>query len=386
MMPELDGFGLVRALRDDISTEAIPVILVSARAGEESTVEGLDAGADDYLVKPFAAAELLARVRTQLEIARVRRGAAERTKLLRAAEMARREAQALADRLQTANEDLARALQSANEARAFAESANRSKSEFLATMSHEIRTPINAIIGYTQLLAMGIVGVINEEQSTQLARIAASGQHLRGLIDDILDLSRIEAGRLTVGSEVGVTGPAVMAAIGLVRPLAAAKHVFLADRCQGDPDALFFGDAHRVQQVLVNLLSNATKFTPENGRISVQCGTMQHPTVDLEARSASGWTYFAVEDNGVGIAPEMLERIFQPFVQGEGGYTRAHPGTGLGLTISRRLARLMGGDLTVESVQGEGSRFTLWLPAGEQGAPVRADAARVPGTNRATRP
>jgi signal transduction histidine kinase len=386
MMPELDGFGLVRALRDDISTEAIPVILVSARAGEESPVEGLDAGADDNLVKPFAAAELLARVRTQLEIARVRRGAAERTKLLRAAEMARREAQALADRLQTANEDLARALQSANEARAFAESANRSKSEFLATMSHEIRTPINAIIGYTQLLAMGIVGVINEEQSTQLARIAASGQHLRGLIDDILDLSRIEAGRLTVGSEVGVTGPAVMAAIGLVRPLAAAKHVFLADRCQGDPDALFFGDAHRVQQVLVNLLSNATKFTPENGRISVQCGTMQHPTVDLEARSASGWTYFAVEDNGVGIAPEMLERIFQPFVQGEGGYTRAHPGTGLGLTISRRLARLMGGDLTVESVQGEGSRFTLWLPAGEQGAPARADAARVPGTNRATRP
>jgi signal transduction histidine kinase len=337
-------------------------------------------------VKPFAAAELLARVRTQLEIARVRRGAAERTKLLRAAEMARREAQSLADRLQTANEDLARALQSANEARAFAESANRSKSEFLATMSHEIRTPINAIIGYTQLLTMGIVGPVTEEQGMQLARIASSGEHLRGLIDDILDLSRIEAGRLTVGSEVGVTSRAVTAAIELVRPLAAAKNVALVDRCQGDPDALFFGDTHRVQQVLVNLLSNATKFTPEGGRISVQCGTMPHPRVDLEARSTSGWAYLAVEDNGIGIAPEMLERIFQPFVQGEGGYTRTHPGTGLGLTISRRLARLMGGDLTVESVQGEGSRFTLWLPAGEQGIPARGIAPRVPGTNQMTRP
>jgi signal transduction histidine kinase len=113
---------------------------------------------------------------------------------------------------------------------------------------------------------------------------------------------------------------------------------------------------------------------------------MPHPRVDLEARSTSGWTYFAVEDTGIGIASELLERIFQPFVQGEGGYTRTHPGTGLGLTISRRLARLMGGDLTVESVQGEGSRFTLWLPAGEQSSVARSDAPRVQGTNRVMRP
>jgi signal transduction histidine kinase len=113
----------------------------------------------------------------------------------------------------------------------------------------------------------------------------------------------------------------------------------------------------------VNLLSNAVKFTPTGGRLTVECGATRRPTVDLEATSDSGWVYFAVEDNGAGIPPAMMERIFQPFVQGEGGYTRTHPGTGLGLTISRRLARLMGGDLTVDSVQGEGSRFTLWLPA-----------------------
>lgn len=267
--------------------------------------------------------------------ARVRTLDTERTKLLRAAEMARREAQSLADRLQTANEDLARALQSADEARAFAES---------------------------------------------------SADHLRGLIDDVLDLSRIEAGRLAVGCTVSTTRTAVASAIEHVREQAAAKKIVLEDRCEGEPDALFFGDAHRVQQVLVNLLSNATKFTPEGGRISVQCGTMEFPTVDLEARSRGGWTFFAVEDTGVGITPEMLERIFQPFVQGDGGYTRTHPGPGLGLTIGRRLARLMGGDLIVESVQGEGSRFTLWLPAGEQGGATRDDAPRVPGTNRMTRP
>jgi signal transduction histidine kinase len=378
MMPGLDGFGLLRALRSDITTEAIPVILVSARAGEESTVEGLEAGADDYLVKPFAARELLARVRTQLEIARVRRGASGRMRLLSEAEGARADAEMMADRLQATNEELARALQSANEARAFAESANRSKSEFLATMSHEIRTPINAIIGYTQLLAMGIVGPVTDEQRAQLERIAASGRHLRELIDDILDLSKIEAGRLTVGSAIAVACETVDTALALVRPQALVKGISLSERCQGAPGTTYLGDSHRVEQVLVNLLSNAVKFTPSGGRVIVDCGRVKRPTVDIEATTNGEWTYLAVEDSGMGIAPEMHERIFQPFVQGDGGYTRAHAGTGLGLTISRRLARLMGGDLTVESVQGEGSRFTLWLPAG----PTRGAKQRTPSAGR----
>jgi len=130
--------------------------------------------------------------------------------------------------------------------------------------------------------------------------------------------------------------------------------------------------------VLVNLLSNAVKFTPSGGRVIVDCGRVKRPTVEIEATTDGEWTYLAVEDSGIGIAPEMQERIFQPFVQGDGGYTRAHPGTGLGLTISRRLARLMGGDLTVESVQGEGSRFALWLPA----PPSRGAKQRTPGSGR----
>ena len=371
MMPGLDGFGLVRALRADPATESIPVILVSARAGEDATIEGLDAGADDYLVKPFSARELMARVRTQLEIARVRRGAAERTRLLREAEAARAAAE-------SANEKLERALQAANDARAFADAANRSKSEFLATMSHEIRTPINAMIGYAQLLTMGIDGPVSATQASHLARIEASGRHLGALIEDVLDLSRIEAGQLTVGVRACDAADAAESAVALMRPQAEARRIVLSDSCQCRGETRYLGDEQRVRQILANLLSNATKFTPRTGQVRLECGTTDRPPVDLAAASTGTWTYFVVEDSGIGIAPELLERIFQPFVQGDSGYTRLYSGAGLGLTISRRLARLMGGDLTVESVQGEGSRFTLWLRA----AGVRSASAVTVGVDR----
>jgi signal transduction histidine kinase len=280
--------------------------------------------------------------------------------------------------------DNARLFREAQDARRAAEAANASKSEFLATMSHEIRTPLNAIIGYTQLLEMGIAGPVMPEQHTQLERIAASGKHLLGLIEDILDLARIEAGRLSVGTALGVTAAAAEAALALIRPQAAAKGVAMGAVCDGDRDAPYLADDQRVRQVLVNLLSNAVKFTPPGGRVVVRCERASHVPPHTEATGSGPWSGITVEDNGIGIAPEMLQRIFQPFVQVERGYTRAHAGTGLGLSISRRLARLMGGDLTVESVQGEGSRFTLWLVAPAEVAPMippeRAPAAAVAAT------
>ena len=241
-----------------------------------------------------------------------------------------------------------------------AESASNAKSDFLAKMSHEIRTPINAMMGYAELLQMGIAGPVTAAQATQLSRIRASGEHLTSMIGEILDLSKIEAGRMGVESAVGIVGDVAEAALGLIRPAATTKGVDLDARLQGIPKTNYVGDPQRVQQILTNLLGNAVKFTPAGGCVSICCGSAKRGVV--EERPGSPWATITVQDTGVGIAPSDLERIFQPFVQVDGGYTRSHGGTGLGLTISRNLAQMMGGDITVESVLGEGSRFTVWLP------------------------
>jgi signal transduction histidine kinase len=242
-----------------------------------------------------------------------------------------------------------------------AESASNAKSDFLAKMSHEIRTPINAMMGYAELLQMGIAGPVTAAQATQLSRIRASGEHLTSMIGEILDLSKIEAGRMGVEPAVGVVGDVAEAALGLVRPAATTKGVDLDTRLQGTPRTTYVGDPQRVQQILSNLLGNAVKFTPAGGSVSICCGSALQ-TITTGERFTPPWATITVQDTGVGIAPNDLERIFQPFVQVDGGYTRSHGGTGLGLTISRNLAQMMGGDITVESVLGEGSRFTVWLP------------------------
>jgi len=323
MMPRMDGFALLRELRADERTRAIPVVLLSARAGEEARVEGRAAGADDYLVKPFSARELLAVVSAQVEIARLRRDA-------EAARVAAQNAEAV-------------------HARERAEASNRAKSEFLAGISHEIRTPLNAVIGLTHLLQHSDPTSL---QAERLAKIDAAAHHLLAIINDVLDISRIEAGRL----ELERTDFPLSAVLDHVRSLvteqAAAKGLLLEVENQGVPEWLR-GDSTRLRQSLLNYAGNAVKFT-DRGQVTLRASLLEEAGAELLVR-------FEVQDTGIGIAAETLPRLFEVFEQADASTTRKYGGTGLGLAITRRLATLMGGDVGVASEPERGSLF--WFTA-----------------------
>jgi signal transduction histidine kinase len=224
--------------------------------------------------------------------------------------------------------------------------ASEAKSAFLATMSHELRTPLNAIIGYQSLLKEGIDGTLNESQQAQLSRIRASADHLLGLIDEILTYSRVEAGKEVVRLESVELRPIVEEALTMLKPLAEAKGLTLTAEV---PNARLSTDAGKLRQILLNLLSNAVKFT-DRGEIK------------LRVHVGEGWAEFKVIDTGIGIAEDNLQRIFEPFWQVEQSSTRRAGGTGLGLSVTRSLARLLGGDVSVESKLGKGSTFTVAMP------------------------
>ncbi|MBA3559111.1 MAG: PAS domain S-box protein [Gemmatimonadaceae bacterium] len=275
-------------------------------------------------------------------------------------------------------EERSRQLSHEREARLEAESASRAKSDFLAIMSHELRTPLNAILGYSELIETGISGDVSDKIRDQIGRIRRSARHLLELVNDILDLAKIEAGRLSVASAPAAVYEAIASAITLIQPQAEARNLAVVVVPGADGLPAYLGDDERVRQILVNILSNAVKCTEPGGRITVDgtITTAPDPGARLQPRRAH--IRLRVTDTGSGIAPDKLRAIFEPFVQAESGHTRTRDGSGLGLTIGQRLARAMGGDLTVESKLGEGSTFTLWLPADGAGAEdVHADDAAV---------
>ena len=257
-----------------------------------------------------------------------------------AAEVARRAATAV---------DNARLYQQSEAARREAEAASRAKGQFLAVMSHELRTPLNAILGYTELVEMGVHGPVTDAQREAMARIHRSGRHLLALVNNVLNLERAEV----VGAMEPVLASLAVAQLfedadALSRVQAEAKGLTLTV-VPPPPDVMVVGEREQVSQILANLLSNAVKFTPPGGEVTLSC----EPDGEV-AR-------LRVRDTGVGIPAEALERAFEPFVQLDTGLTRRAEGAGLGLAISRRLARLMGGDVVAESTIGAGSTFTLTL-------------------------
>ena len=465
MMPAIGGFELLQILRADANTRDIPVLLLSARAGEEARAGGMQAGATDYIVKPFSARELIGRVEVHLQRGRVasaeRRakrekmreqervlaGAnAERARLkelfaqapaaiavLRGQDHVYESANAqyqrfvgqrdvvgkpirealpelegqgifelmdevyrtakpfLADGLRVMLDydgdgvpeerffnlvyqpiveadssvrgifvqavdvtDQIRAQHDAEHARRAAEEANRAKSKFLAAMSHELRTPLNAIAGHVQLIEMGIHGPVTQAQRESLGRVARSEQHLLSLVNDVLNFAKLEAGR--VEYEIGdiVLADAVASVAAMIEPQLITRNLRYEARV--DPAAVVSADREKVEQIILNLLSNALKFTESGGTITVDTVMLEGP--------ASARVHLRATDTGVGIPGDKQNTIFDPFVQVHRDLTRSHEGTGLGLAISRDLARGMGGDLTVESTPGQGSTFTLTLPRG----------------------
>jgi PAS domain S-box-containing protein len=259
-------------------------------------------------------------------------------------EMQQEELQSAYDRLLAQTAELERARTTANE-------ANEAKSQFLSTMSHELRTPLNAIGGYVQLMEMEVQGPITDAQRKSLDRIRRSHQHLLRLVNDVLDLSRIEAGRMDYRIEELDIPTIVANVVPMVEPQLAEAGLTLDAAIDEAPPAR--ADREKTQQILINLLTNAVKFTPRGGRVAVRT------RLDAAGRR----TLVDVSDTGIGIPPEQLASVFEPFVQVKSDATRGSEGTGLGLAISRDLARGMGGDLTAASERGVGSTFTLHLPA-----------------------
>lgn len=283
-----------------------------------------------------------------------------------------------------------------------AELANRSKSDFLANISHELRTPLNAIIGFADMLVDGVIGDLATKQREYVVDIRASGHHLLEIINDILDLSKAEAGRLTLDERPFDLTRSIEGAVRLVKPRAAAEGVSVTVEKPPRPVGLM-ADELKLRQIVLNLLSNAVKFTPSGGSITVRIGEGPPPAEGIEVRgrpvvpgiegeaddaggsSAHGagrsakCLLLSVTDTGIGMSVDEVHRALQPFVQVDSGLNRKYQGTGLGLPLTRRLAELHGGSLMVHSVPGAGTRVTLVLPAARIVSGATAGEGPAPG-------
>jgi signal transduction histidine kinase len=330
MMPGMDGYQVTSAIKSDVATRNIPVIMVTALDDRNARMLGLRAGAEDFLAKPVDRAELCARVRNLLR--------------------------------------LKAAIEEAREARMMAEHANSAKTLFLRSMSHELRTPLNAITGFTEILELGIHGVVNPEQTKDLGRIKRAANYLLRLINDVLTVARLEGARPLHPISIAVN-PVLAEVEGLCANQAKANGVTLTVT-PSEPEMVVTADAERFQQILLNLITNAIKFTPKGGRIAVTCD------------GGESMVHVRVQDTGVGVRVADIDRVFEAFVQIDRHLTKAtQQGVGLGLSISRELARAMHGDLTLQSTEGAGCTFTLTLPIASESS-LSIESSEIERTGR----
>ena len=317
-MPEMDGYETIQFLKKDEATQKIPVIFVSAYYTESAMiVKGLEQGAFDYLTKPVDENIVRAKVRV-----------VERIK------------QAEDEVLQQKNE-----LQVMNKKQ---KSADKLKSIFLASMSHELRTPLNSIIGFTGLMLMQVAGSINDGQKEQLNRVKRNAEHLLELINDVLDISKVEAGKIELSiAEVDINA-LVNDVVESITPEVDAKGLALNVRKLNE-NVNIKSDIRRLKQILMNLMSNALKFT-DVGSVSIDVSIEQSQLIII------------VKDTGVGIEISDMKKLFEPFQQINSDFTNNYKGTGLGLYLCKKLASLIGAEINVTSELGIGSQFLLALP------------------------
>ncbi len=319
MMPGLDGFELLGALRADLRTREIPIILLSARAGEEAIIEGLQAGADDYLIKPFSAQELISRVTAHLQRAQLRDGLLQQERVI-----------------------------------------NRQKDEFISVVSHELNTPLVSILGWTRMLRSNSSNPAILSKALDVIERNATLE--AKLVQDLLDLSRISAGKFRLYPQPVELQSVIEAAIETVAETAANKGIDLIWQENVTEPAVVMGDSDRLQQVICNLLTNAIKFTSEGGQVAVWLSVAAgHRSLVEDNGLTNNSVEIRVADTGIGVAADFLPHVFEHFSQAQSA--QAAKGLGLGLAIARYIVELHNGTIHADSVgEGQGTTFTVRLP------------------------